>query len=181
MPYKKWIYKYKYLEAEMGEILDKMDKYTILFHNDFITINGSQPEQNTTSDLNFEDIEGDIEEISNLDSSPKKGKDLYKKLSKELHPDKGGNEEDFKKLNSLYQEEDILGMYVTAEKLGIELEELNGEEEKETFEISCDALKNKIDFFQTTAAWKWGNAKEEEKDALSTVIEMQANVKRRKK
>ena len=31
-------------------------------------------------------------------------KRVYKSLAKKHHPDLGGNEEDFKKLNSLYQE-----------------------------------------------------------------------------
>jgi len=71
-------------------------------------------------------------------------------------------------------------MYVKAEEIGLELEELSEEESKEAFEVSCSSLKNKIDFYQTTAAWKWGTVKEEERDILATSIEIQAKVKRRK-
>ena len=40
--------------------------------------------------LRNEDIE------SKPKKEPKKGRELYKKISKEVHPDKGGNEDDFK-------------------------------------------------------------------------------------
>ena len=113
-------------------------------------------------------------------ATPDEIKGQYKRLAKEFHPDKGGNEEDFKKLNELYQDENLLGMYVKAEEIGLELEELSEEEYKEAFEVSCSSLKTKIDFYQTTAAWKWGTAKEEEREILATSIEIQAKVKRRK-
>ena len=29
MSYKKWVYKYKYLRAEVDEVKEKMDEYTI--------------------------------------------------------------------------------------------------------------------------------------------------------
>ena len=174
MSYKKWIYKYKYLEAEMDEIQEKMDEYTIKFNNDFIV----QPPPLPTILESYNDVK-DIEEL--IESlPPKKGKELYKELAKEFHPDKGGDEEDFKKLYELYQDENLLGMYVKAEEIGLELEELSEEESKEAFEVSCNSLKSKIDFYQTTAAWKWGTAKEEEKEILATSIEIQAKVKRRK-
>ena len=174
MSYKKWIYKYKYLEAEMDEIQEKMDKYTIKFNNDFIV----EPPPLPTIPESYNDVK-DIEEL--IESlPPKKGKELYKELAKEFHPDKGGDEEDFKDLNELYQDENILGMYVKAEEIGLELEELSEEEYKEAFEASCNSLKTKIDFYQTTAAWRWGTVKEEERDILATSIEIQAKVKRRK-
>ena len=37
MSYKKWIYKYKYLRAEVDEVMEKMDKYTIEFNKLFIS------------------------------------------------------------------------------------------------------------------------------------------------
>ena len=115
MSYKKWIYKYKYLEAEMDEIQEKMDEYTIKFNNDFIV----QPPPLPTILESYNDVK-DIEEL--IESlPPKKGKELYKELAKEFHPDKGGDEEDFKKLNELYQDENLLGMYVKAEEIGLEV------------------------------------------------------------
>ena len=177
MSYKKWVYKYKYLKSEENEFAEKLQEYTIKFNEDFEKL--SPPPQDIIPPPEEETIE---EEIENIESKPKKkGKDLYKKLSKEFHPDKGGSDEDFKNLNSLYQDEDILGMYVKAEELGLEIEITDEDELKETFEKNCNSLQEKINFYQTTAAWRWGTAKEEEKDIMAFFIENQANVKRRQK
>ena len=177
MSYKKWVYKYKYLKSEENEFAEKLQEYTIKFNEDFEKL--SPPPQDIIPPSEEETIE---EEIENIESKPKKkGKDLYKKLSKEFHPDKGGSDEDFKNLNSLYQDEDILGMYVKAEELGLEIEITDEDELKETFEKNCNSLQEKINFYQTTAAWRWGTAKEEEKDIMAFFIENQANVKRRQK
>ena len=106
---------------------------------------------------------------------------MYKELAKEFHPDKGGTDDDFKDLNSLYQDENVLGMYVKAEELGLKIEVENEEELEETFENTCNLLQEKINYYQTTVAWKWGTAKEEEKDMLAFFIEQQTNAKRRQK
>jgi hypothetical protein len=179
MSYKKWVYKYKYLKTEDEEFSKKMEKYAIQFNKDFKPknpppqeINENPPTQDSSS------IEEDKEEI--LESKPeKKGKDLYKELAKEFHPDKGGTDDDFKDLNELYQDENVLGMYVKAEELGLDIEVLDEEELEETFEKTCNSLQEKINNYKSTAAWRWGTAKEEEKEFLAQAIVEQANVIRR--
>lgn len=42
----------------------------------------------------------ELKEVSSIEDLKK----VYKRLAKKFHPDLGGSEEDFKKLNSLYQE-----------------------------------------------------------------------------
>ena len=182
MSYKKWVYKYKYLKTEESEFAEKMQKFIVQFNKDFIP--NSPPPQETNQPPPPVDpplIEENKEEEI-LESKPKKkGKDLYKKLSKEFHPDKGGTDEDFKDLNSMYEDENVLGMYVKAEELGLKIEVENEDELEETFENTCNLLQKKIDHYVTTAAWRWGIATEEEKEILSFLIEQQANVKRRQK
>lgn len=181
MSYKKWVYKYKYLKTEEEEFAKKMQKFIIQFNKDFVI--NTPPPQEINQDSPPPDsplIEENKEEI--LEPKPKKkGKDLYKKLSKKFHPDKGGTDDDFKDLNSMYEDENVLGMYVKAEELGLEIEVLDEDELEETFEKTCNSLQEKIDHYVTTAAWRWGIAKEEEKEVLSFLIEQQANVKRRQK
>ena len=178
MSYKKWVYKYKYLKTEESEFAEKMQKYTAKFHEDFETIQKEvKPiiqNLNTTSskESNLEDLEP---------KSEKKGKDLYKELAKEFHPDKGGTEDDFKDLNSMYEDENVLGMYVKAEELGIKIEVIDEEELEETFSKTCNSLQSKIQGYQTTAAWRWATVKDEQREMLALAIEQQANVKRRKK
>ena len=180
MSYKKWVYKYKYLKTENEEFSKKMEKYIILFHKDF------KPNKSLKPVLENPPLQNDeiLEELENKDieSKPeKKGKELYKELAKEFHPDKGGTDDDFKDLNTLYQDENVLGMYVKAEELGLDIEVLDEEGLEETFEKTCNSLQEKINLYKTTAAWKWGTAKEEEKEILSFLIEQQANVTRRNK
>ena len=178
MSYKKWVYKYKYLQAEIDEIKEKMQEYTTRFNQDFIT--NQPPPQETFNKIPPSDPPIEKEKI--LESKPeKKGKDLYKELAKEFHPDKGGTEEDFKLLNSLYQDEDVLGMYLKAEELGISVEMSNEETLEETFEKTCSILESKIKHYKTTAAWRWGTVSKEQREHLSKAIEQQANVKRRQK
>ena len=180
MSYKKWVYKYKYLKTEDEEFSKKMEKYIILFHRDFKPNTPPEPVLKTPPPQNDEILEEF--ENEDIESKPeKKGKELYKELAKEFHPDKGGTDDDFKDLNTLYQDENVLGMYVKAEELGLDIEVLDEEELEETFEKTCNSLQEKINHYQTTAAWKWGIAKEEEKEILSFLIEQQANVIRRKK
>ena len=182
MSYKKWVYKYKYLKTEEGEFAEKLQKYAIKFHQDFITNNPPPQEINQkTPPQDPPLIEEEIKE-ENIKSKPKKkGKNLYKELAKEFHPDKGGTDDDFKDLNSLYEDENVLGMYVKAEELGLKIEVLDEDELEETFEKTCNTLREKIEGYQTTAAWKWGTAKDDQKEILALIIEQQANVKRRKK
>ena len=176
MSYKKWVYKYKYLKTEEEEFAKKMQEYTIKFNQDFIT----SPPQETVKNPPNQNSSLIEEEI--LEPKPnKKGKDLYKELAKEFHPDKGGTDDDFKDLNSMYEDENVLGMYVKAEELGIEIEVKVEEELEETFSKTCNSLQNKIQGYQTTAAWRWGTVNEEQREILALAIEQQANVKRRKK
>ena len=58
---------------------------------------------------------------------------------------------------------------------------IDEEELEETFAKTCNSLQNKIQGYQTTAAWRWATAKEEQREILALAIEQQANVKRRKK
>ena len=180
MSYKKWVYKYKYLKTEDEDFSKKMEKYISQFNKDFKTNTPPEPVLKTPPPQNDEILEEF--ENEDIESKPeKKGKELYKELAKEFHPDKGGTDDDFKDLNTLYQDENVLGMYVKAEELGLDIEVLDEEELEETFEKTCNSLQEKINHYQTTAAWKWGIAKEEEKEILSFLIEQQANVIRRKK
>ena len=178
MSYKKWVYKYKYLKTEESEFAEKMQKYTIKFHEDFI-INNPPPQEAAKNPPTQNS--SPIEEETLEPKPDKKGKDLYKELAKEFHPDKGGTNDDFKDLNSMYEDENVLGMYVKAEELGIEIEVKDEDELEEIFAKTCNSLQLKINHYPTTAAWRWGTVNEEQREMLALAIEQQANVKRRKK
>jgi hypothetical protein len=94
------------------------------------------------------------------------GKSLYKDLSKKLHPDKGGSEDDFKELSKMYNSKDVLGMYVKAEELGVEIDEDNIEDIEQKFQESCNALSKQAEKPKSTAAWVWCNTPEDQKQQV---------------
>tara|TARA_B110000305_G_scaffold36970_1_gene37211 strand:- start:154 stop:675 length:522 start_codon:yes stop_codon:yes gene_type:complete len=168
MPYKKWIYKYKYLKYEFDETKELRDKYIKDFNSKFT----------------FKDKKEDIVIIPKEDelaSPPKKAKnkkvkELYKKLSKKLHPDKGGNEKDFNELNELYETENILEMAIKAEELNIEVKNINEYFTDDSFSSLCYNLEEQTSFIKTTLAWKWAVATEEERKILVQLFEQQHGV-----
>ena len=52
---------------------------------------------------------------------PDKIKRLYKKLASQLHPDKGGSDDDFQRLNESYHKNDLIDL-LTAGDYGLEYE-----------------------------------------------------------
>jgi hypothetical protein len=161
MSYKKWIYKYKYLKAEVDEINKKMEKYCIEFNKLFITREKyEQMKNNPDAAPIIEEPKPKPKEINNP------GKSLYKDLSKKLHPDKGGNEDEFIELSEMYNSKDILGMYIKAEELGIEIDENSIEDIEHKFQESCNILSKQIEEPQLTAAWVWGNTPEGQKQQV---------------
>ena len=169
MSYKKWIYKYKYLKAEVDEVKEKMDKYTIEFNKLFISKEKYKKLKNNS------DAAPIIEE-----PKPKQpnnpGKSLYKDLSKKLHPDKGGNEEEFIELSEMYESKDILGMYIKAEELGVEINEDNIEDIEQKFQESCNALSKQVEEPKSTAAWVWANTPEDKKQQVIEKFENQFGI-----
>jgi len=168
MSYKKWIYKYKYLKFDFDEVKELREKYNKEFNSKF----------------KFKDRHEDeiiIPEENELDPPPKKTKnkkikELYKKLSKKVHPDKGGNEEDFNELNKFYESENILEMAIKAEEFDLEIEDIDEYFTDEGFSNLCSKLEEETEFIKTTLAWKWATASEEEKKILIVLFETKYGV-----
>lgn len=168
MSYKKWIYKYKYLKYDFDETKELREEYIKDFNSKFT----------------FKDKKEDkviIPEESELEKplkkqKNKKVKELYKKLSKKLHPDKGGNKKDFNELNEFYESENILEMAIKAEELDLEIDNINEYFTDNNFESLCSNLEEQTQFIKTTLAWKWAIATEEEKKSLIILFEQQHGV-----
>jgi hypothetical protein len=163
MSYKKWVYKYKYLKAEVDEVKEKMDKYTIEFNKLFISREKYEKMKNNPDTAPIiEEPKPKPKEINNP------GKSLYKDLSKKLHPDKGGSEDDFKELSKMYNSKDVLGMYVKAED--------NIKDIEQKFQESCNTLSKQAEDPKSTAAWMWGNTPEEQKQQVIEKFEHQFGI-----
>ena len=171
MSYKKWIYKYKYLKAEVDEVNEKMEKYIIEFNKLFISREKYEQMKNNSEDTpEIKEIPPKIKEKNNP------GKSLYKDLSKKLHPDKGGNEDEFIELSEMYNSKDILGMYIKAEELGVEINESNIKNIEQKFQESCNTLSKQAEAPKLTAAWVWAHTPEDKKQQIIEKFEHQFGI-----
>ena len=169
MSYKKWIHKYKYLKYELEE--------TENFQKEYIKVFNSLFKFREQKELPTPIIpEEDFFPKKIKQNKEKNIKNLYKKLSKKLHPDKGGTEEEFTELNKLYEENNILEMAIKAEELNLEIK--NSEElfSEENFLTLCKTIEEKTEFLKSTLAWKWAKADEEYKKVLLPLFEKQHGV-----
>lgn len=166
MSYKKWIYKYKYLKAEVDEVNEKMDKYTIEFNKLFTSKQAIEKEKQRQLDIIEFVSSGSLESKKKSKIPNLPGKNLYKDLSKKLHPDKGGSEDEFIKLSEMYESKDILGMYVKAEELGVNIDENTIENIEQKFQESCNILTEQAEKPKSTAAWIWCNTPENQKPRI---------------
>ena len=162
---KKLVYQYKYLKLDLDELKEQHIKLTTEFEEEFSDIlkrDGNvekeipQPKKNKESKHADESV-----------------KDIYKKAAKQLHPDKGGNEEEFKELNDRYKSNDLLGVIDVAvdNKIDFDYKEsdidlmnnsidstdlydLNYREAKDKFEKEYLIQKLKINNFNMTLTAK---------------------------
>ncbi len=144
MSYKKWIHKYKFLQEDLTDTQTQLEKYIKIFYEDF----SSEEEENS------DPVESNSlpERISDNQCKP-----IFKRLSKTLHPDKGGNSEDFIKISDSYRNQDIIGLYLIAEKHNIDIEDLITDEILPLFESSCIIIEEQISQKTKTIAWDWCN------------------------
>jgi len=152
--------KYDFLTLELEETEEKFDQYvkewTGLFGKYL-----SQKEQVIYVNEETGEISNEIPDESKKDKEKpsSKIKRLFKKLSLKAHPDKGGSEEEFNKLQNYYSNNDLLGLLLASSDYDVEIE--IDEEDEDLLEKSCNKLEEKIDSFQKTLAWAYftGNKK----------------------
>ena len=164
MSYKKWVYKYKYLQVEFEEVKQQKEKYLIEF-NRLFAFKDEKPSQTAKNAI----------EKSNKPKpkvpKQKNTKNLYKKLSKKIHPDRGGSSEEFIELNELYEGGDLLGMISKAEEYEINTDEFKEDKIELEFEQSCLQLEEKTNELKQTLAWQWGEAQDQDKQGLIDMFE----------
>ena len=148
MSYQKYLHKYLYLKEEIKD-LKKQEKSNIdKFNKDFQI--EPQEESKTPPSEPTEDIQP-----QKTQDNP--GKPLYKSLSKILHPDKGGDTDEFAELSIMYREQDTIGLFLKAQELEVEVEKYLDEELMDSFENSCSSLEEECDTIKKTISWVWCN------------------------
>ena len=150
---KKLIHQYNFLSLELDEIKEEHSELAAEFESlfsDYI------PKDEVTEEQAIEEAKKKPKkEKVNISDSTKK---VYKDVAKELHPDKGGKEDDFKELNERYKKNDLLGVVSLAAERGIDFE--LSEDDLQHLTESINQIESQIHHYKTTVAyvWKYGNA-----------------------
>ena len=142
---KKLVYQYKYLKLDLDELKEQHSELTSEFEKEF---------------SNILKRKGNVEkEIPNVEKEKKSKhadesvKDIYKKAAKQLHPDKGGNEDEFKELNERYKSNDLLGVIDMAVDNKIEFD--YKESDIELMNNSIESVKEDIEDYKNKLAYVW--------------------------
>ena len=174
---RKLSHQYQFLELELEEIEEQADDYATqfnkLFGKYFIDKNAEMWVNEETGELRKEPPqENDKKKKVKKD---KKLKDLYKKLSRYLHPDKGGTAEKFSELKQAYDENDLLGLVKIAgnNKINIEIKE----DDLELAEKSINKLQTNIKNFKNSLAWHYCTGNKRKKLSVLQTVEQELGIK----
>lgn len=117
--FNKYIYKYKYLLEEIKDHDDffqsKLEEWNELFGE----FNEKEPTEHT--DCGTENCCGNCQPEIKEDKDPHIKK-IYRKLARNFHPDKGGDQDTFNKVKEAYEDNDLIGMFLIAEENNIKIE-----------------------------------------------------------
>lgn len=164
---KKLLYQYKFLKMEFDDVKEEHSElakdFELLFA-DIISKKEPQTEEDTikTAIDNANTIKEKKPEVE----ENKSVKSLYKDVAKKLHPDKGGTEESFKKLNNLLQSSDFLGIVELAIDNNIDVDMNDGD--IEVVSTSISKYGSKIAKIRETLpyVWEYGS----DKDRMDVVL-----------
>lgn len=141
---------------------------------DYIWVNQETGETSNTPPLD-EDINSESKKSKDkrLESKSKKVdsvkmKKLFKKLAAIIHPDRGGSDEEFHKLNEAYDDGDLITLLNYAKKYDIEYE--MDKSDSEIFEKNLNKIESEISRMKSTLAWLWGTGNlKSKRDVIRTV------------
>tara|TARA_B110000444_G_C18771877_1_gene562987 strand:- start:592 stop:1161 length:570 start_codon:yes stop_codon:yes gene_type:complete len=145
---KKLVYQYRYLKLDLDELKEDHILLTVEFEEEFKDIiSESKKEFGDESDV------GTHKEPKSKNKTDERVKKIYKDTAKQLHPDKGGDEDDFKELNERYNENDLLGVidFAVDNKIDVDI----SEDDMEMINSSVDTLKTKIEDYRNKLAYVW--------------------------
>ena len=160
---KKLVYQYKFLKLDLDDISVEHSKLVTKFEKEFeefIPKPEPKPEKSKPK-----------KKVS-VDSNVKK---IYKDIAKQLHPDKGGDEEQFKELNERYKSNDLLGVIDYAVENNIEVS--ISEDDKNQLIDSIEQLNKKINNLKGTLAYVWEYGGNVERMSVLSTLEKHLNKK----
>ena len=148
---KKLIYQYNFLKLDLDDIKEQhsilSSEFETLF-SDIIPKNEPNEEDIVKEALDSEAKKKSVK-LPISDSTKK----IYKDVAKKLHPDAGGDDVEFKELNSRYKKNDLLGVISLAVENDVNIK--LSDDDTEQIQQSIDELINQIEHYKTTLAYVW--------------------------
>ena len=148
--------KYVWVNEETGEVIDELP-----------------PNEPPTEDSKKSKKDRLKSKSKKVDSV--KMKKLFKKLATILHPDRGGSDEDFYKINEAYEEGDLVTLLKYAKEYGIEYE--FDTSDSEIFEENLSKIELEINRMKGTLAWVWGTGDPKARMRVVRTVETQTGHK----
>lgn len=189
---KKYNLKHQYLKLEEEEIRDDLESYIKDFEKRFnkyyqnpnpnlekkeVGANKEAGEDHTKKEAEKK-IERELK-LEELKNRPDKLKKLYKKLASYTHPDKGGSNELFQKVNNSYESNNLMDLLNMA---GLyELDYDVDDSDESILEKNLHEIEIEINRMKSTLAWAWGRGDTETKLNVLSEVEKQTGCKVDKK
>lgn len=189
---KKYNLKHQYLKLEEEEIRNDLESYIEDFEKRFnkyyqnpnpnlekkeVGVNEEAGEQHTKKEAEKK-IERELK-LEELKNRPDKLKKLYKKLASYTHPDKGGSNELFQKVNNSYESNNLMDLLNMA---GLyELDYDVDDTDESILEKNLKEIEIEINRMKSTLAWAWGRGDTETKLNVLSEVEKQTGCKVDKK
>ena len=149
--FRKYLLKYEFLQLELEDTAEFVDTKTQDWNKLFgkyqpkereVWVNEETGEVNSVPESKQKDKPVTLPEV----------KKLYRNLSKHIHPDKGGSQEDFNRLKKYYDTNNIFGLIEEAGKFSIEFDV--SEEERQLLEKYNVKMVDQGGFEDTAALLK---------------------------
>jgi hypothetical protein len=170
----KLTHKYEFLKLELEETEDELatylSKWNKYFGKYFADKNAEMWVNEETGEMRKEPPGGELTtNQKSRKTKPAKLKKLYKHLSKYIHPDKGGKQEDFKKMKQSYEEEDLLELlkFAGLYKIDFELEK----DDELLIEKTCSNFQQQIENHKGSLAWAYFTGDKSKKLAVLQMLE----------
>ena len=169
---KKLSLQYQYLKLELEDTEEQMDQFqkdwSTRFGKYFVQEKLEMWENTETGELR--DSPPPKENKKPKIPKPKKLKEIYRKLSSKLHPDKGGSDEQFQKLKDTYDSNDFLGLISIASDNNIDFD--IEEQDIELLQDSIIILEKKLKEKTVSMIWQYYTGSESAKKAVIQQIEI---------
>ena len=173
--FRKFYHRYEYLKLELEETQEEFDKYDIDWNKRFGKYFNKIQEEFWVNETTGEIRKDKPDNSDKKEKTPEKVKKLYRKLSTKVHPDKGGDVNEFNEVREFYQEKDLLGLLNYASKYNLDVD--IDENDYKLLEKNCAKLNNKIKFLRSSVIWNFYTGKDNMKKHCINQMEIENDVK----